>query len=72
MFKIEHNVETGEIKQIELTPEEVVEFEQQYNEAKIKSDAEEAEAEAKAEQRAALLERLGITEEEAQLLLGGN
>jgi hypothetical protein len=72
MFKIEHNVETGEIKQIELTPEEVVEFEQQYNEAKIKSDAEEAAAEAKAAQKAALLERLGITAEEAQLLLGGN
>jgi hypothetical protein len=27
---------------------------------------------AKAEQKAALLERLGITTEEAQLLLGGN
>lgn len=34
--------------------------------------AREAEAAAKAAQRAALLERLGITEEEAQLLLGGN
>lgn len=34
--------------------------------------AREAEVAAKAAQRAALLERLGITEEEAQLLLGGN
>jgi hypothetical protein len=32
----------------------------------------EAEAEAKATAKAALLERLGITAEEAQLLLGGN
>ena len=32
----------------------------------------EAEAATKAEARAALLERLGITEEEAVLLLGGN
>jgi hypothetical protein len=32
----------------------------------------QAEAEAKATQKAALLERLGITEEEARLLLGGN
>jgi hypothetical protein len=32
----------------------------------------QAEAEAKAAQRAELLERLGITAEEAQLLLGGN
>ena len=31
-----------------------------------------AEAEAKATAKAALLERLGITAEEAQLLLGGN
>jgi hypothetical protein len=34
--------------------------------------AAEAEAATKAETRAALLERLGITEEEAVLLLGGN
>lgn len=32
----------------------------------------EAEAATKAAAKAALLERLGITEEEAQLLLGGN
>jgi hypothetical protein len=33
---------------------------------------EQAEAEAKAAQRQALLSRLGITEEEARILLGGN
>jgi len=32
----------------------------------------QAEAEAKAAQRQALLTRLGITEEEARILLGGN
>jgi hypothetical protein len=49
MFRIEHNVETGEIKQIELSPEEIAELEIQYAEAKAKSDAEEtALAEAKA------------------------
>jgi len=32
----------------------------------------EAEAQAKAAQKQALLSRLGITEEEAKLLLGGN
>ena len=32
----------------------------------------QAEAEAKAAQRQALLSRLGITEEEARILLGGN
>lgn len=37
----------------------------------VKAD-EIAEAEAKAAQKAALLDRLGITEDEAKLLLGGN
>jgi hypothetical protein len=34
--------------------------------------AKQAEAETKATARAALLTKLGITQEEAQLLLGGN
>jgi hypothetical protein len=34
--------------------------------------AQESEAEAKAAQKAALLNKLGITEDEARLLLGGN
>ena len=34
--------------------------------------AEITEAQAKATQKAALLDRLGITEEEARILLGGN
>jgi hypothetical protein len=40
-----------------------------YSDEELTKLAAEA---AKAEQRAALLERLGITAEEAQLLLGGN
>ena len=69
MFKIEHNVETSEIKQVELTAQEITEIEIQYANQKIKSDAAQAEAEAKAAQKAALLERLGITAEQAKLLL---
>lgn len=38
----------------------------------VTDEAAQAAAAAKAAQKAALLERLGITEEEAQLLLGGN
>ena len=45
-----------------------VEFEQ-YQKDKIESDLRQAEAEAKAEAKTALLERLGITEDEAKLLL---
>jgi hypothetical protein len=40
-----------------------------YSDEELTKLAAEA---AKAEQKAALLERLGITAEEAQLLLGGN
>ncbi len=65
LFKIIHNVTTGEIQQLDLTSEEI---------AVIKADelAALAEAEAlaqKATQKAALLDRLGITEDEAKLLL---
>jgi hypothetical protein len=40
--------------------------------AKLWENTVAAEAEAKATAKAALLDRLGITAEEAQLLLGGN
>jgi hypothetical protein len=42
--------------------------------AKLKAEVDklEAEAQAKATQRQALLARLGLTEEEARILLGGN
>ena len=70
MHIIEHNVETGEIKEIEMTAAEVKAYEA---EAKKIADAEKARKEAevtKAADKAALLERLGITEDEARLLLG--
>jgi len=70
--KIIVNVEafTGKetITEREETAQEKIERE--TDEAKYA--AEEAKAEAKAAQRQALLTRLGITEEEARILLGGN
>jgi hypothetical protein len=60
-----HNIITGEIVDIER---EETEYEKENRLAAI---ALQAEADAKAAQRQALLERLGITEAEAQLLLGG-
>jgi len=39
---------------------------------KAEADAKKAEAEAKATARQALLDKLGITADEAKLLLGGN
>lgn len=62
---LEHNVETGEVFERDATPEEIEQKELYLEEmaAKVKAEAEKAKA------KAALLERLGITEEEAKLLL---
>lgn len=65
---IEHNVATGEILERELTAEELAQL--AIDEANFQAQ-KEAEA-AKAHERSALLAKLGITEEEAALLLGGN
>lgn len=43
-----------------------------FDAAKLWENAQASEAEAKATAKAALLDRLGITAEEARLLLGGN
>jgi len=68
LTKLIVNAETGESEMVALTDEELNQ--------RVKDDAEYAkriaEAEAKATQKAALLNKLGITEEEARLLLGGN
>ena len=60
-----HNVETGEIITREMTAQELA----QYEADKETNELLKAEAEAKAAQKAAMLDRLGITAEEAALLL---
>ncbi len=66
----EFNVITGETT---ITERDETAQEQAQREAKEAEIATElAEAEAKATARQALLTKLGITAEEAQLLLGGN
>lgn len=67
--KIVVNCETGEVQEVELTAEEIAQREadaKAFAEAKAK---EEAELAAKAAAKAELLDRLGITEDEAKLLL---
>lgn len=44
----------------------------QYEADKAAEEARQAEAAAKTAERQAILDRLGLTAEEAQLLLGGN
>jgi hypothetical protein len=64
----EVNCTTGEEIVRDATDAEITQMElDAANEAAAK-----AEAESKAAQRQALLNRLGITEEEARILLGGN
>jgi len=66
---IEVNCETGEVTERDLTAEEL----QAQADAAAKAEADrlaaEADAEAKATAKAALLKRLGITADEAALLL---
>jgi hypothetical protein len=60
-----HNVISNEIIDREMNAEELAQYEAELEVANTK----QATVTQQAEQRAALLERLGITEEEAKLLL---
>jgi hypothetical protein len=65
LFKVIHNVTTGEIEQVDLTADEI---------AIIEADEAAVSAEAAAEakkvlDKEALLAKLGITADEAKLLL---
>lgn len=67
--KLVVNCETGEVSEVELTEEEVA---QREADAKAAAEAEKArlaEEAAKAAKKAELLAKLGITEEDAKLLL---
>ena len=63
-----HNLETNEVVDREMNDAEFAQYE--ANQA-AQATAQAAEA-AKAAQKQAVLDRLGLTAEEAQLLLGGN
>lgn len=67
---IEINCETGEVIERPLTADEIAANEAAAAQAEADRLAAEAEAQAKAEAKAALLAKLGISEDEAKLLLG--
>lgn len=62
---VEINCETGEEIVRDMTSEELADV----NERKAKIEAEQTEVAAKVAARQAILDRLGLTEEEAKLLL---
>jgi hypothetical protein len=67
---IEVNCETGEVIERPLTADEIAANEAAAAQAEADRLAAEAEAAVKAQAKAALLEKLGISEDEAKLLLG--
>jgi len=64
MIKI-HNAETGEVIEREMNAEELA----QWEATKIESAAQAQQLAARRAEKTALLDRLGITEAEAKLLL---
>jgi hypothetical protein len=67
---IEVNCETGEVIERPLTADEIAANEAAAAQAEADRLAAEAEAAVKAQAKAALLEKLGISEDEAKLLFG--
>jgi hypothetical protein len=67
--KIVVNCETKEVSEIILTSEEIAQREADAQAAAAKKHEEDAQAAADAEAKAALLTKLGITADEAKLLL---
>ena len=63
--KLIHNIETGEITEIELTPAELAEAALETELANARFAAENVQI----SEKAALLAKLGITDDEAKLLL---
>jgi hypothetical protein len=69
---IEVNCETGQVTERPLTVEEIAANEAAAATAEAERVAAEEEAQTKAVQRQAILDRLGLTADEAALLLGAN
>jgi hypothetical protein len=63
------NCETGEQTEVELTAEEIAQREADAKAYEAEKKAKDAELVAQAEVKAAVLKRLGLTENEAKALL---
>lgn len=68
--RIEVNCTTGEVLEIELTDEEVAQREADAAAHAAEQAKREADEAAKATARAEILDRLGLTADEAAILLG--
>lgn len=72
MLHIIHNVQTDIIEEVPYTEAEILKAEKANAIWAAEQAVRDAEEEAKAAEKQAILDKLGITEEEAALLLGGN
>jgi hypothetical protein len=70
MFKVLHDIQTGEITKIDLEGDELEEFKTKEAAAKKVADKVAQEFADQQAAKAELLTKLGITAEEAKLLLG--
>jgi hypothetical protein len=68
MFRIEHNVATGEITKIELTEKEIIELEKDWAKAKIDDDKKEKQGKLEQAQRQAIADRLNLTTDDLKAL----
>jgi hypothetical protein len=68
MIKAEYFAKTNETVIVELTEQEIAEVKARALEAEKEKAKQEAEAQAKAQAKAVLLERLGLTQEEFNIL----
>ena len=68
--RVEVNCTTGETSIIELTDAEIAQIEADAAAAETQRQADEQAAADKAAARAAILDRLGLTADEAAILLG--
>ena len=70
LTKLVHDVASGEVSEVELTAKEISDINKAQADHATALAAAEAAATQRAADRAALLTQLGITEEQAKLLLG--
>lgn len=62
---VEHNIETGEVVEREMTADELAQMEKDQKDVQTQRDNEAAQA----TEKAALLERLGLTDDEFKTLI---
>ena len=67
-----HNTETDEVIEREMTNAEFVKYQKLIEITQVEKEQKQAELVTRETARQAILDRLGLTADEAKLILGGN